>query len=89
MRNTLFALATVALAAASTQAFAQDASSDQIPLGEYNFSYQTQVNYGGDVPLNISSDKRPIGEGLIRTDSRNTGGGSVSNLTPDQRPLGL
>jgi hypothetical protein len=89
MRNTFFALATVALAAASTQAFAQDASSDQIPLGEYHFSYQTQVNYGGDVPLNVQTDKRPIGEGLVRSDSHKTGSGSSDNPTPDRRPFGL
>jgi hypothetical protein len=86
MRNHLITLAAVALATVvSTQAFAQDITPDQRPLGELSFSHETQSNYGGDAAgQNVTPDQRPLGEGLLHTG--NVSGASI-NLTPDQRPL--
>jgi hypothetical protein len=88
MRNLIITLAAVALGTvASAQAFAQDITPDQRPLGELSFSHETQSNYGGDAgSFDITPDQRPLGEGLFHTGNV-SGNGSSIDLTPDQRPL--
>jgi hypothetical protein len=87
MRNNLLTFAAVALATVvSTQAFAQDITPDQRPLGETSFSHETQSNYGGDIGQNITPDARPFGEGLVRSGAA-SGNGPTVILTPDHRPL--
>jgi hypothetical protein len=89
MRNNLLTFAAVALATVvSTQAFAQDITPDQRPLGEQSFSHETQSNYGGDASaFDITPDRRPLGEGLARSGNAGANGPMI-DLTPDHRPLG-